>query len=166
MVQSRYQLVTLVKETEQVFSPILQCYFATTIVVICTELYLLAQRLGSRHYEADEVIVLILLTLQTTSLFVMVSLAAGGVQDEAGVGGEILRRGLPFDACDRDKYHAWELTRSLSITPVYITGGNFFTINRAFILTVVSAVASYFIVILQFMNTCQDDPVYNASHVG
>ncbi|XP_071536121.1 pancreatic triacylglycerol lipase-like isoform X4 [Panulirus ornatus] len=112
LLESRYHLVTMVRDTQEVFSPVLQCYFATAIVIVCTELYLLAKCVGSGTYQVEGIVVLVLLTLQTSWLLFHVSLAAGAVQEQVG-----------------------ELTRSLSMSAVYITGGNFFIINRSFILT-------------------------------
>ncbi|XP_068222921.1 uncharacterized protein [Palaemon carinicauda] len=159
LLQSRRKLIQLVRTTEKIFSPILQCYFATTVVIVCTELYLLAQRLKSKTREMDEMIILCLFTVQTTSLLIHVSLAAGSVQEQAETSRDVLIRGLPVTASEDDKFYMGELTRSVSIVSVYISGGNFYAVNRPFILTVVSVVASYFIVILQFMHSCEkDDP--------
>ncbi|XP_050721097.1 uncharacterized protein LOC127000967, partial [Eriocheir sinensis] len=154
LANGRKQLVSLVRDTQAFFSPVLQCYFASTVVIVCTELYLLAQGVGSGLLLTEEVVVLVLLTLQTTWLLVHVSLAAAGVQEQAEATGDVLGRGLPFAASAEDKHHVGELTRSLAVSPLHITGGNFFTINRSFILTVVSVVLSYFIVILQFTQSC------------
>lgn len=49
---------------------------------MCTELYLLARGVGSGMYEVDEMVILVLLTLQTTWLMVHLSLAAGTVQEQ------------------------------------------------------------------------------------
>ncbi|XP_042235139.1 uncharacterized protein LOC121874885 [Homarus americanus] len=133
--------------------PSCSVYFATTVVIVCTELYLLAKGVAG-VYRVEELVILVLLTLQTSWLLVHVSLAAGTVQEQAEASGDVLGRGLPYEASDRDKFNVGELARSLTTSQVYITGGNFFIINRSFILTVVSVVASYFIVILQFMQSC------------
>ncbi|XP_045107296.1 uncharacterized protein LOC123502141 isoform X1 [Portunus trituberculatus] len=154
LVHGREQLVALVRDTQSFFSPVLQCYFASTVIIVCTELYLLAQGVGSGLLLTEEVVVLILLTVQTTWLLVHVSLAAAGVQEQAEATGDVLGRGLPYSASPEDKHYVGELTRSLVVSPLHITGGNFFTINRSFILTVVSVVLSYFIVILQFTQSC------------
>ncbi|XP_064080701.1 uncharacterized protein LOC135197596 [Macrobrachium nipponense] len=157
LVQCRRKLIQMVRTTEKIFSPILQCYFATTIVIVCTELYLLAQRMKSKTTEVDELVILCLFAVQTTSILVHVSLAAGSVQEQADSSRDVLIRGLPITASEDDKFYMGELTRSVSIVSVYISGGNFYTVNRPFILTVVSVVASYFIVILQFMHSCEKD---------
>lgn len=67
-------------------------------MIVCTELYLLAQGVGSGLLLTEEVVVLVLLTLQTTWLLVHVSLAAAGVQEQVCVcvcGGAValLRKG-------------------------------------------------------------------------
>ncbi|XP_069164085.1 uncharacterized protein [Procambarus clarkii] len=154
LVHRRHLLVGLVRDTQFVFSPVLQFYFSSTVVIVCTELYLLAKNVGSGAYRVEELVILVLLTLQTFWLLVHVSLAAGAVQEQANGSGDVLARGLPHYASDADKFNVGELTRALIIAPAYITGGNFFIINRSFILTVMSVVASYFIVILQFMQSC------------
>ncbi|XP_066947300.1 uncharacterized protein [Macrobrachium rosenbergii] len=105
LVQSHYHLVKMVRETETIFSPMLQCYYASTIVILCTELYLLANRIGTQEYAADGVITTALMTLQTTVVFVQVSLAAAAVQEASEDSLDILRRGIPFDASERDKFN-------------------------------------------------------------
>ncbi|KAK3854709.1 hypothetical protein Pcinc_038838, partial [Petrolisthes cinctipes] len=42
-----------------------------------------------------------------------------------------------------------ELTVALTASPICITGGRFFSITRPFIITVVGAVLSYFVIVLQ-----------------
>ncbi|XP_064122470.1 uncharacterized protein LOC135226691 [Macrobrachium nipponense] len=151
LVQSHYHLVRMVRETEIIFSPMLQCYYASSIVILCTELYLLAYRIGTQEYAADGVITTALMTLQTTVVFVQVSLAAAAVQEAAEDSLDILRRGIPFDASERDKFNKEELTTALTGATINISGGKYFTINRPFIITVLSAVITYFIVMIQFM---------------
>ncbi|KAG7167971.1 putative Trehalose receptor-containing protein [Homarus americanus] len=129
-----YQLVRLVRETEYIFGPMLQCYYASTVIILCTELYLLAYRIGSSQYSADGVIATSLMTLQTAAVFVQVSLSAAAVQEVKD-----------------------ELTTALTGSPLYITGGKFFVINRPFIITVLSAVVTYFIVMIQFMQPSQSE---------
>lgn len=51
------------------------------VVILCTELYLLAYRIGSKDYSVDSVVTTGLLTLQTAAVFVQVSLAAGAVEE-------------------------------------------------------------------------------------
>ncbi|KAK4297013.1 hypothetical protein Pmani_030531 [Petrolisthes manimaculis] len=152
LVLIHHQLVSLVRETEAVFGPTLQCYFATTIVVLCAELYLLASRLGSTHHAAAEgAMAAGLLIVQTLAVFAQVSLAAAGVQEASEGSMDIVRRGLPYNCSDKDKFHREELTTSLTSSTIHISGGRYFIINRPFILTVVSAVATYFIVMLQLL---------------
>ncbi|XP_045618597.2 uncharacterized protein [Procambarus clarkii] len=157
LVQSHYQLVCLIRETERIFGPMLQCYYGSTVIIMCTELYLLAYRLGSQSYTPDGVVTTALITLQTTAVFIQVSLSAAGVQEVADESVDILRRGIPFDAPDRDKFNKEELWMALTGSPVYITGSKFFIINRPFIITVMSAVITYFIVMMQFMQPNNSD---------
>ncbi|XP_042223626.1 uncharacterized protein LOC121867674 [Homarus americanus] len=135
----------------------LQCYYASTVIILCTELYLLAYRIGSSQYSADGVIATSLMTLQTAAVFVQVSLSAAAVQEVADDSIDVLRRGLPYDTSDRDKFNKDELTTALTGSPLYITGGKFFVINRPFIITVLSAVVTYFIVMIQFMQPSQSE---------
>ncbi|KAK3854707.1 hypothetical protein Pcinc_038836 [Petrolisthes cinctipes] len=151
LVLIHHQLVSLVRETEAVFGPTLQCYFASTIVVLCAELYLLASRLGSSHNAAEGAMAAGLLIVQTLAVFAQVSLAAAGVQEASEGSMDIVRRGLPYNCSDKDKFHREELTTSLTSSTIHISGGRYFIINRPFILTVVSAVATYFIVMLQLL---------------
>ncbi|XP_042884717.1 uncharacterized protein LOC122261260 [Penaeus japonicus] len=104
LVQSHCHLVSLVRETEAIFGPMLQCYYASTVVILCTELYLLAYRIGSKDYSLDSVVTTGLLTLQTAAVFVQVSLAAGAVEEEASDSVDVLRRGLPFSTSERDRF--------------------------------------------------------------
>nr|XP_053646745.1 uncharacterized protein LOC128698514 isoform X1 [Cherax quadricarinatus] len=156
LVQSHFQLVRLVRETEEIFGPMLQCYYGSTVVILCTELYLLAYRLGCSIYSADGVVTIALMTLQTAAVFTMVSLSAAAIEEVANDSIDILRRGIPFNTSNRDKFNMEELTMALTRSPIYITGGKFFVINRPFIITVMSAVITYFIVMIQFMQPCQD----------
>lgn len=86
----------------------------------------------------------------------MVSLSAAAIEEVANDSIDILRRGIPFNTSNRDKFNMEELTMALTRSPIYITGGKFFVINRPFIITVMSAVITYFIVMIQFMQPCQD----------
>ncbi|XP_069974436.1 uncharacterized protein [Penaeus vannamei] len=129
----------------------LQCYYASTVVILCTELYLLAYRIGSKDYSVDSVVTTGLLTLQTAAVFVQVSLAAGAVEEVANDSVDVLRRGLPFNTSERDRFNRDELVMALTGSQICITGGKFFVINRPFIITVISAVVTYFIVMIQFM---------------
>ncbi|XP_047472615.1 uncharacterized protein LOC125027565 [Penaeus chinensis] len=151
LVQSHCHLVSLVRETEAIFGPMLQCYYASTVVILCTELYLLAYRIGSKDYSVDSVVTTGLLTLQTAAVFVQVSLAAGAVEEVANDSVDVLRRGLPYNTSERDRFNRDELVTALTGSQISITGGKFFVINRPFIITVISAVVTYFIVMIQFM---------------
>lgn len=51
-------------------------------MIVCTELYLLAKGVGSGLLDAEEVVVLVLLTVQTSGLLLHVALAAAAVQEQ------------------------------------------------------------------------------------
>lgn len=55
---------------------------STQVVIVCTELYLLAKGVGSGLLNAEEVVVLVLLTFQTSGLLLHVALAAAAVQEQ------------------------------------------------------------------------------------
>ncbi|XP_042223625.1 uncharacterized protein LOC121867673 [Homarus americanus] len=150
LVQSHWQMVQMVRETETIFSSTLQCFYATQVVTLCLELYLIAYRIGiGAGYHGQEAVWQTLIMVQTCIVFFLVSLKASRVGEEAETSVDVLRRGLPYTASDKDKFHFRELTVALTSSPVCITGGRFFTINRPFIITVVGAVLSYFIIVLQ-----------------
>ncbi|KAK8372958.1 hypothetical protein O3P69_012325 [Scylla paramamosain] len=155
LVHTHSRLVSLVRETEASYSLILQCYYGTAILTLCTELYIMAYRLGSKAQATEGMVTVGLLTLQTAVLFLEVSLAAAEVQEVSDDGRDILRRGLPFDANDREKFHRDELVTALTGPSICVTGGKFFIINRPFIITVISAVTTYFIVMMQFMQSSE-----------
>ncbi|KAK8400959.1 hypothetical protein O3P69_002623 [Scylla paramamosain] len=132
LVHTHSRLVSLVRETEASYSLILQCYYGTAILTLCTELYIMAYRLGSKAQATEGMVTVGLLTLQTAVLFLEVSLAAAEVQEV------------------RD-----ELVTALTGPSICVTGGKFFIINRPFIITVISAVTTYFIVMMQFMQSSE-----------
>ncbi|XP_063591226.1 gustatory receptor family protein 3-like [Penaeus indicus] len=142
----------MVRNTEKLFSVSLQCFYASQVVTMCLELYLVAYRVGMQtHYERGEALWQSLIITQTFAVFLLVSIQASAVYEEAEASVDVLRRGLPFAAPDRVKFHFGELITSLTGSPICITGGKFFYIHRPFIITVVGAVLSYFIIILQLM---------------
>ncbi|XP_069974442.1 uncharacterized protein [Penaeus vannamei] len=152
LVQSHWRVVQMVRNTEKLFSVALQCFYASQVVTMCLELYLVAYRVGMQtHYERGEALWQSLIITQTFTVFLLVSIQASAVYEEAEASVDVLRRGLPYNAPDCVKFHFSELITSLTGSPICITGGKFFYIHRPFIITVVGAVLSYFIIILQLM---------------
>ncbi|KAK8723829.1 hypothetical protein OTU49_011564 [Cherax quadricarinatus] len=150
LVQSHCQVVMMVRKTETIFSSTLQCFYATQVVTLCLELYLVAYRIGvGTGYYGHEAIWQAIIISQTCIVFFLVSLKASRVCEEAERCVDVLRHGLPYTASDKDKFHFGELTVALTSSPICISGGRFFTINRPFIITVVGAVLSYFVIVLQ-----------------
>ncbi|XP_045122608.1 uncharacterized protein LOC123511058, partial [Portunus trituberculatus] len=125
------------------------------ILTLCTELYIMAYRLRSKTQCIEGMVTMGLLTLQTAVLFLEVSLAGAEVQEVSDDSRDILRRGLPFEANDQDKFHRDELVTALTGASICVTGGRFFVINRPFIITVISAVTTYFIVMMQFIQSSE-----------
>ncbi|XP_045116719.1 uncharacterized protein LOC123507672 [Portunus trituberculatus] len=150
LVNLHYELVQMVRHTERLFSPTLQCFYGTQVVTLCLELYLVAYRVGIgapfHHLEAAWQLLVI---VQTCLVFLFVSLKASRVAEAAENCTDILRRSLPYSASVREKYHFSELVVALTSDRICITGGRFFYINRPFIITVVGAVVSYFVIVLQ-----------------
>ncbi|XP_045618629.1 uncharacterized protein [Procambarus clarkii] len=150
LVQSHWQVVVMVRKTEHLFSSTLQCFYATQVVTLCLELYLVAYRIGAgAGYAGQEAAWQTIIIFQTCIVFFLVSLKASRVYEEAERCVDVLRRGLPYTASEKDKHHYGELTLALTASPICISGGRFFYINRPFIITVVGAVVSYFIIVLQ-----------------
>ncbi|XP_076064376.1 uncharacterized protein LOC143038705 [Oratosquilla oratoria] len=151
LARDHHHLVIMIRKVELIFSPSLQCYYGSTLVTLCVQMYLLAYRMAQgEEYTADEAIWHSVLILQTVLMFFLVSLSASGIPEEIDASADVLRRGLPYDAPDRAKYHFSELMSAVTAgPPVAISGGKFFIISRPFIITVVGAVVSYFVIILQ-----------------
>ena len=80
LVHSHFILVNLVNLTDDIFGPIVITYFATQIIVICFEIYnLIAMGLSSGLMAACAFFIL----LQTSALFLKVSLTASSVHESA-----------------------------------------------------------------------------------
>ncbi|CAG7712545.1 unnamed protein product [Allacma fusca] len=154
-------LIKTVKETDKVFAGILQAYYASQIMNMCFELYYLARsgtfKSSSINCAVTEVnqhgdiVAAVLLLIQNVSIFLQVSLVAAYVQDEAQKGYDILRnKGVPLCFQSRPKrYFVQSLMQSFS-QKIVMTGGKFFSIDRPFVITVLGAVCTYFVIILQF----------------
>ncbi|XP_071535839.1 uncharacterized protein [Panulirus ornatus] len=150
LLEGHWRLVQLVRESEAIYSCMMMVYYASTVVMLCAELYLVAYRLGvGLRYSKEEAVCQTMIIGQTSVTFLLVSLSASAVHDEAEGSVDVVRRGLPYTASDSDKFHMRQLQLAVMGAPIYISGGRFFAIHRPFILTVMSAVASYFIIILQ-----------------
>ncbi|XP_068210583.1 uncharacterized protein [Palaemon carinicauda] len=165
LVKNHWIIVKMVRETEKLFAPTLQCFYSTQVVTLCLELYLVAYRMSlGEQYQTEELAWQTIIIAQTFIVFFLVSMKASYVYEEASSSLDVLRRGLPYTASDKDKFHFKELVTSVTGSPICITGGGFFYINRPFIITVIGAVVSYFIIILQLMLPSVQDKADIQSH--
>ncbi|XP_066948371.1 LOW QUALITY PROTEIN: uncharacterized protein Orco [Macrobrachium rosenbergii] len=167
LVENHWTIVKMVRFTEKLFAPTLQCFYSTQVVTLCLELYLVAYRMSlGEQYQAEELAWQTIIIAQTFIVFFLVSIKASYVYEEASSSVDVLRRGLPYSASDKDKFHFKELVTSVTGSPICITGGGFFYINRPFIITVIGAVLSYFIIILQLMLPSVQDRAQSESRVN
>ncbi|KAK7067040.1 hypothetical protein SK128_007179 [Halocaridina rubra] len=92
LVQYHWDVVKSVRETEKLFATTLQCFYATQVVTLCLELYLVAYRVSvGEEYRREEVAWQTIIITQTFVVFFLVSLKASFVFEECHVA-----RGMPF----------------------------------------------------------------------
>ncbi|XP_063853929.1 odorant receptor coreceptor-like [Scylla paramamosain] len=150
LIQTYQRLTQLIHQTEKLYSATLQSFYATHIVTLCLELSFLAWGIGvGGNYFHEETVWQTLVILQTFIVFFLVSLKASRVAEEGLQCVALLRRSLPYYSTEKDKYHFEQLHMILTASPVCISGGQYFSITRAFIVTVVGVVLSYFMIVLQ-----------------
>ncbi|CAL4126338.1 unnamed protein product, partial [Meganyctiphanes norvegica] len=80
LVQSHRRLVQQLAQVEKCFGPVLQCYYSSTMVTLCVQLYFLVYYIGSVPITNECVVILVIILLQTSIVFYKVSLAAGAVE--------------------------------------------------------------------------------------
>ncbi|XP_071535837.1 uncharacterized protein [Panulirus ornatus] len=110
LLEGHWRLVQLVRESEAIYSCMMMVYYASTVVMLCAELYLVAYRLGvGLRYSKEEAVCQTMIIGQTSVTFLLVSLSASAVHDEAEGSVDVVRRGLPYTASDSDKFHMRQL---------------------------------------------------------
>ncbi|CAL8110942.1 unnamed protein product [Orchesella dallaii] len=148
-------LLKMVKLTDKMFATVLQAYYAVQLLNMCFELYMLAKSGTEEFTRSDnstkglDIVAAVLTLVQNVYFFFTVSLDGAYVGEEAAKGLEALRCHYvsPSSSIHR-KYLVYNLG-TIYNQRIAVTGGKFFIIDRPFIITVLGAVLTYFVIILQ-----------------
>ncbi|XP_021947086.2 uncharacterized protein LOC110845035 [Folsomia candida] len=141
-------LLKLVRLTDQVFGMVLQSYYGSQLLNMCFELYYLA-RSGTYNKTPLEILAALIVLVQNIYIFFTVSLDAANVNEEAMRGLEILRRtGISQNQSIHRKYLMANM-QIIFTQKIVLSGGKYFSVDRPFIVTVLGAVFTYFIIVLQ-----------------
>ena len=146
LVESHFLLIELVKNTDDIFAPIITTYFFTQVIIICFIIYEVIE-LGLTMMSVWA----ILLLVQTSLILYLVANTATKVHEEAMAGFGSLRWAYLRHMTSEEERNVQTLLTSFSGPPIMLTGARLFGIHRPFILTIFGVIVTYFVVLYQIM---------------
>ena len=146
LVESHFLLIELVKNTDDIFAPIITTYFFTQVIIICFIIYEVIE-LGLTMMSVWAVLLLV----QTSLILYLVANTATKVHEEAMAGFGSLRWAYLRHMTSEEERNVQTLLTSFSGPPIMLTGARLFGIHRPFILTIFGVIVTYFVVLYQIM---------------
>ena len=150
LINSHFALVDIVTMANDVFAPVIQGFFATQILMICAELHIIVNVEWVDEVHSP---IFVAFVISTFVLLYITTIIASDVHDEAMEGFARVGKMMKMDLTFREEKRLKTLLTSFSSSPIFMTGGKFFSINRGFFLTIVGVTSTYFFVICQMTKT-------------
>ena len=148
LVESHFILIELVKNTDEIFGPIITTYFFTQVIIICFIIYEVIE-LGITMMSLLAVLIL----FQTSLILFLVANNASKVNEAATMGFDSLRWAYLSQMTEDEERKVQNLLTSFSGPPIMLTGSKLFGIQRPFILTTFGVIVTYFVVEFQILNS-------------
>ncbi|EEC17218.1 invertebrate gustatory receptor, putative [Ixodes scapularis] len=146
------RICTLVTDLNEIFGPVIFSWYIMIVLSVCIDMtQLFSDTNLLKNTKEDEGFLFSLRGIYSLLSFLGTCLAASRVSEEALAPlphlHELTLRSWRLDMDTKMEAHFF-LSR-LSSSPVSMTGWNFFTINRSFILSVCAALTTYVVIIIQ-----------------
>ncbi|XP_050045387.1 uncharacterized protein [Dermacentor andersoni] len=146
------RICTLVTDLNEIFGPVIFSWYIMIVLSVCIDMtQLFSDTNLLKNTKEDEGFLFSLRGIYSLLSFLGTCLAASRVSEEALAPlphlHELTLRSWRLDMNTKMEAHFF-LSR-LSSSPVSMTGWNFFTINRGFILSVCAALTTYVVIIIQ-----------------